>query len=436
MPSFGIPGLTAAPVGMGVGFLVFTPDGMSFEDYFRLEGRSELRQYVNFLIGVAPSGLHRSYLVDASRLNLAKRKAPSTIIGCQLCASVTGAAAVKLLLGRAGIKAAPYHHHYDAYLGKVVVTQLRRGNDGLRQRMKAKAVERAVGALLKAPMPAEPRYPISPIEEILDIARWAPSGDNAQPWRFHLVDGDTVIVKVRDDSDRNVYEYRNAEPTLLSAGMLLESMRIAATAFHRNMAWRYSGRTDRSYEITVSFQPHDAIEPDPLYAFLPLRSVDRSPYHLRPLTAGEEHALRAALGSHLALKFYSRINDRWRFARLSARATAIRLSIPEAFSVHQRIIDWQRKQSPTGIPASAVGLDPIDVEGDALGDAALVAHPVLEPAWRHVHGSAPDGLSTWSLQRRIFHDADAQSRSHPTNAFRLCCGPARASNAFGLQPQN
>src|SRR5258707_10751559 len=33
----GIPAMTAAPVGMGVAFLIFTGDGLRFEDYFRLE---------------------------------------------------------------------------------------------------------------------------------------------------------------------------------------------------------------------------------------------------------------------------------------------------------------------------------------------------------------------------------------------------------------
>jgi sulfur-carrier protein adenylyltransferase/sulfurtransferase len=90
---FGIPALTAAPVGMGVGLLTFTKEGMSFEDYFRFEGQPELRQYVHFLLGVAPRGLHRSYLVDPSRLDFGNRKAPSTVIGCELCASVSAAAA-------------------------------------------------------------------------------------------------------------------------------------------------------------------------------------------------------------------------------------------------------------------------------------------------------------------------------------------------------
>ena len=49
---------------MGVAFLAFMPDGMSFEEYFRFENKSELRQYINFLLGLTPNGMHRAYLVD------------------------------------------------------------------------------------------------------------------------------------------------------------------------------------------------------------------------------------------------------------------------------------------------------------------------------------------------------------------------------------
>ena len=84
----GIPAVTAAPIGMGTAFLAFTPTGMSFEQYFRFEGQTENEQYLRFLLGLTPRGLHRSYLVDTSRLDLAARKGPSTIAACQLCAGV------------------------------------------------------------------------------------------------------------------------------------------------------------------------------------------------------------------------------------------------------------------------------------------------------------------------------------------------------------
>jgi molybdopterin/thiamine biosynthesis adenylyltransferase len=137
----GIAAITAAPVGMGVAFLVFTGDGMAFEDYFRFEGKSELRQYINFLMGLSPSGMHRSYLVDPSRLDIARRKAPSTMIGVQLCASFTAAQAIKFLLNRGEVRPAPYHYHFDAYLNKFQAGR-RRGNNGLLQRLKGDAVER------------------------------------------------------------------------------------------------------------------------------------------------------------------------------------------------------------------------------------------------------------------------------------------------------
>ena len=137
----GIPAMTAAPVGMGVAFLLFTKDSMTFEDYFRFEGKNELRQYLNFLIGLAPSGMHRAYLADPSRLDIARRKAPSTMIGVQLCAAFTGAQAVKVLLGRGDVRPAPYHYHFDAYLNKFQSGR-RRGNNTVLQRLKGDIAER------------------------------------------------------------------------------------------------------------------------------------------------------------------------------------------------------------------------------------------------------------------------------------------------------
>ena len=95
----------------------------------------------NFLIGLAPSGMHRAYLADPSRLDIARRKAPSTMIGVQLCAAFTGAQAVKVLLGRGDVRPAPYHYHFDAYLNKFQSGR-RRGNNTLLQRLKGNAAER------------------------------------------------------------------------------------------------------------------------------------------------------------------------------------------------------------------------------------------------------------------------------------------------------
>jgi len=360
----GIPAITAAPIGMGVGYLVFTNDGMSFEDYFRFEGRSDTEQFLRFLMGLVPRGLHRKYLIDPSRINLAARKGPSTAAAVQLCAGATGAAAVKLLLGRDAVKPAPWHHHFDAYLDRLAVTRLRFGLAGPVQRAKLAIARRMIaqrarqssaGAAVAADPPDRGR---SPIHEILNLARWTPSGDNAQPWRFQVIDESTVAVQIRNDVG-NVYEYRDGQPTLLAGGMLLESLRIAASLSGRDMTWEAepSGAGQR---LTVRFPIVPDLPPDPLGSFLTMRSVNRQRYRWQRLTADQKSALAASVGDAIRLDWHERLGMRWQLARLNAMATDIRLRCPEAFPVHQRIIDWQRSLSPDRIPARAVGLaDPV-----------------------------------------------------------------------------
>lgn len=120
--SKGIPAVTAAPLGMGAAVLVFTADSMSFEDYFGFAGRSDTEKALRFLIGLAPRGLHRSYLVDPARIDLVARKGPSTAMGCMMCASVAATETLKLVLQRGDIKAAPWGYHVDGYTQRLVRT--------------------------------------------------------------------------------------------------------------------------------------------------------------------------------------------------------------------------------------------------------------------------------------------------------------------------
>jgi len=138
----GIPVILAAPLGMGAAYLVFSPGGMTFERWFRLDGLSPEDQYVNFLLGLAPSGFHRSYLVDPSRVDLRGRRGPSTAAACELCAGVAAVEAVKLLLGRGRVRAVPYHHHFDAYRGRWTAKRLPAGNGNPIQRLKISLMRR------------------------------------------------------------------------------------------------------------------------------------------------------------------------------------------------------------------------------------------------------------------------------------------------------
>ena len=131
----GIPATTVAPLGMGAALLNFLPGGMTFEQYFRLEGRSADEQALRFLVGLSPALLQMAYLVDPSRVDLASRRGPSTVIGVQLCSGIAAAQVLKLLLRRGDVVAAPSGLHFDAFRNRLKRTWRPGGNHNPMQRL-------------------------------------------------------------------------------------------------------------------------------------------------------------------------------------------------------------------------------------------------------------------------------------------------------------
>jgi len=137
----GIPAITVAPLGMGAALLVFLPGEMTFEQYFRMGSSSRAEKAARFLVGLSPSMLQMGYLVDPSRVDLAAGRGPSTPIACELCAGIAAAEALKVLLGRGRVRAAPWGLHFDAYKNRLKRTWRPGGN--------AHPVQRALIALTK-----------------------------------------------------------------------------------------------------------------------------------------------------------------------------------------------------------------------------------------------------------------------------------------------
>ncbi|GIX29500.1 MAG: hypothetical protein KatS3mg123_3381 [Burkholderiales bacterium] len=130
-----IPAVTVAPLGMGAALLNFLPGGMTFEEYFRWKGCSEEEMALRFLIGLAPAMLHRAYLVEPVAVDLAAGRGPSTAMACQLCAGIAATEALKILLGRGPVLAAPRGMQFDAYRNRVVHTWRPFGNRNPLQRL-------------------------------------------------------------------------------------------------------------------------------------------------------------------------------------------------------------------------------------------------------------------------------------------------------------
>lgn len=131
----GIPAITAAPLGMGTALLCFIPGQMSFEEYFRMEGHDADERQLRFLLGLSPAMLQMGYLADPSRIDLEGKKGPSTPMACEMCAGVAATNALKVLLNRGDVIAAPRGLHFDAYKNIMKVTWRPGGNDNPIQKL-------------------------------------------------------------------------------------------------------------------------------------------------------------------------------------------------------------------------------------------------------------------------------------------------------------
>jgi molybdopterin/thiamine biosynthesis adenylyltransferase len=151
----GIYSITAGPMGFSTAWLVFDPAGMSFDEYFDLkDDQTETDQLVAYAVGLAPGHLHMRYL-DMKSVSLRGRSGPSSGLACQLCAGVTAAEAVKLLLGRPTVRAVPYYRQFDAYRGVLRQGRLWFGNRHPLQILKRWWLARTMASLTDAPLNAQ-----------------------------------------------------------------------------------------------------------------------------------------------------------------------------------------------------------------------------------------------------------------------------------------
>ncbi len=197
------------------------------------------------------------------------------------------------------------------------------------------------------------------LTKILDLARWAPSGDNAQPWRFEIVDGQTVRVHGFDTRDHVLYDF-DGHASHIAHGALLETMRIAATSLALSASWFIiNPGNDRNPVYEVSFSEDLTITRDPLQECIERRTVQRRPMKTTPLTSTQRQALVTAVGQDYQIQFFESHIMRWTIARLLWNSAKIRLTCPEAYLVHKEIIEWRARFSEDRIPEKAVGVSPV-----------------------------------------------------------------------------
>ena len=126
--------------------------------------------------------------------------------------------------------AAPKGIHFDAYRNKIVSLPGGLGEIKiLLQRLGLMIARKRLSEKITHSSPdVEEEKLDTVIARILDLARWAPSGDNTQPWRFEIIDEMHFLIHAEDTRDWCVYDL-DGRASQIAVGALLETIAIAAS---------------------------------------------------------------------------------------------------------------------------------------------------------------------------------------------------------------
>lgn len=212
-------------------------------------------------------------------------------------------------------------------------------------------------------MGVDPRIKVNAdrIFRIIDRARWAPSGDNTQPWRFEIVCENHLIVHGHDTRHTVVYDLRG-HASQIAVGALLESLSIAATGegLRTDITLLPSvNGSDEHPRFDVTFQEDSLSKPDPLLPYLEIRSVNRRPFGTDPILKEEKKILHNLMGtknSEFEILWLEKPLQKLNMAILTQWSGKLRLTIPEAYKVHKEVIEWNARFSQDRIPDQALGI--------------------------------------------------------------------------------
>lgn len=202
---------------------------------------------------------------------------------------------------------------------------------------------------------------MNPIDKILDIARWAPSADNTQPWCFeHVSDRHFVVRSYPRGGHSSVYDL-DGNGSHISLGVLLETIEIAAA--EQGQGVRFQRRPDvpdPRPAFDVFLEADESVRASPLFPYIPDRCVQRRPMSPRPLTPAEKQQLEEAIEPlGLRIVWLGTLHDKIKVSRLLFKELSIRLKLPETYDLHNSMLEWNARYSDDKVPDKTLGLDPM-----------------------------------------------------------------------------
>ncbi len=116
----GITALTCCPLGFGASIIIFSPESMSYENYFDLRNHmSDREKKLAIGFGLSPSPFCVKYM-DRKAINFETGRAASVVSGLMLVGALTASETVKILTTKGRVYYSPYVYQIDLLTHRLV----------------------------------------------------------------------------------------------------------------------------------------------------------------------------------------------------------------------------------------------------------------------------------------------------------------------------
>lgn len=128
------------------------------------------------------------------------------------------------------------------------------------------------------------------IKDILNLAIYAPSGDNSQPWKFRIKENSIDIILIKA-FDKSLYNFQEAG-SLFAHGALVENIEIISTKYGFNTTVNYfpNGRQS-DVVVTINLHKDKSIKEHLLFPYIKLRHTNRKFYDGKTLSQDQKNSL-------------------------------------------------------------------------------------------------------------------------------------------------
>lgn len=189
------------------------------------------------------------------------------------------------------------------------------------------------------------------LNDIVSIARLAPSAHNAQPWAVRL-SGDSIYVSIARERSLGAGDPTSRQ-NIIGIGIFCEALLIAAESF--GLKALAIEPNQKASEVKIRFNKDGARKNDKFVKLLHKRTTDRSKYHpvvLSPSVLQKIRGARGKLNAEVIISTDKPLIDR--AASLTSKGMQLALSSPEFRNELSEFLLTPASRRKIGIPVRSM----------------------------------------------------------------------------------